>query len=171
MFKVVDDFLDINEFNTIKEIIFGANFPWYHSNFITFDPKSRQYNKKNAEDKFYFIHNIFNDFANEYGIHSEYFSLFKNFLIKIECKSIIRIKANLHLNINKKQINEPHVDYSFSHKGCLFYLNDNNGLTYFENKSVKPKANRAVFFNPSKKHSSSLCTDQSRRININFNYF
>ncbi len=32
-------------------------------------------------------------------------------------------------------------------------------------------ANRILFFDPSEEHSSSLCTDQKRRITINFNYF
>tara|TARA_R110000782_G_scaffold232775_1_gene318956 strand:+ start:640 stop:1137 length:498 start_codon:yes stop_codon:yes gene_type:complete len=165
MFKVIDNFLDINEFNAIKKIVSGDNFPWYYNNSIT--------NEKDLKNKFYFTHHFYKDLDPQHtpGVSSDYFYLLKNFLIKIECKSIIRIKANLHLNINKKQINQPHSDYSFSHKGCLFYLNDNNGLTYFKNKSVKPKANRVVFFDPSKKHSSSLCTDKNKRININFNYF
>ncbi len=105
------------------------------------------------------------------GITSNYFYLLKSIVKKINCKSIIRIKGNLHLNINKKQIHQPHVDYPFKHKGCLFYLNDNNGFTYIGKEKVKPKANRIVFFDPSKKHSSSLCTDAKRRVNINFNYF
>jgi len=165
MFEVKDNFLDKDYFNEIQKEIFSEYFPWYYQPGIT--------SKKDSKDKFYFTHNIFSDLEKDYnyGISSRYFSLFKNFLIKIECKSIIRIKANLHLNINKKQINEPHQDYSFSHKGCLLYLNDNNGLTYFGKKSVKPKANRVVFFDPSKKHSSSLCTDANRRVNINVNYF
>ena len=36
---------------------------------------------------------------------------------------------------------------------------------------IRIKANRAVLFNPSVLHSSSLCDDKKRRITINFNYF
>ena len=54
------------------------------------------------------------------------------------------------------------------HKGCLFYLNNNNGFTSFGKEKVNPKENRVVFFNPNEEHSSSLCTDKKRRININF---
>ena len=71
----------------------------------------------------------------------------------------------------KLKKNQPHTDYSYKHKGCLLYMNDNNGCTYFENEIVTPKANRAVLFDPSISHSSSLCDDQKRRITINFNYF
>ena len=100
-----------------------------------------------------------------------YNNLWETFLIKIKCKSIMRIKGNLYLNNNIKKINKPHKDYEFKHKGCIYYINSNNGATYFGKKKVIPKANRAVFFDPSEEHSSSLCTDQKRRITINFNYF
>ena len=165
MVEVKDNFLDKDYFKEIQKQILKDPFPWYYNSYIT--------SESDSEDKFYFTHNIFNDLSKnyDYGVSSSCFPLFKDFLIKIKCKSIMRIKANLHLNQNKKRIHKPHKDYSFSHQGCLLYLNDNNGLTYFGKKSVKPKANRVVFFDPSKKHSSSLCTDATRRVNINFNYF
>jgi hypothetical protein len=165
MIKVIDNFLDIDDFNQIKEVMLGDNFPWYYNDIIT--------NKKDSSDKFYFIHNFFKDLSitDTPGISSEYFYLLKGIIKKINCKSILRIKANLHLNINKKKINQPHVDYHFVHKGCLFYLNNNNGFTSFGKEKVNPKENRVVFFNPNEEHSSSLCTDKKRRININFNYF
>jgi len=165
MFEVKDNFLDKEDFNKIQKVIFSNDFPWYYQAGIT--------SKKDFKDKFYFTHKFYRDLDPQYtpGVSSDYFYLLKNFLIKIECKSIIRIKANLYLNQNKKQIHQSHYDYSFLHKGCLLYLNDNNGLTYFGKKSVQPKANRVVFFHPNEEHSSSLCTDESRRVNINFNYF
>ena len=84
---------------------------------------------------------------------------------------MVKVVSILLNDLRKKRKNNAHKDYNFSHKGCLFYLNDNNGETHFKNKKVLPKANRAVFFNPSESHSSSLCTDQNRRVVINFNYF
>ena len=157
--QIVDNFLDKNEFNNINSIITGDNFPWYYNNFIT--------NKKDTNDKLYFTHT----FYREPAIKSNWFNLWETFLIKIKCKSIMRIKGNLYLNNNIKKINKPHKDYDFKHKGCIYYINSNNGATYFGKKKVIPKANRAVFFDPSEEHSSSLCTDQKRRITINFNYF
>tara|TARA_R110000751_G_scaffold167146_2_gene273032 strand:+ start:1670 stop:2170 length:501 start_codon:yes stop_codon:yes gene_type:complete len=164
-FKVVDDFLDINDFNQIKKIILGDDFSWYYNDNIT--------NKEDSGDKLYFTHSFFRDLdtGNNPGISSNHFYLLKGIIKKIKCKSILRIKANLYLSRNKKQTNQPHVDYPFVHKGCILYINDNNGCTYFGKESVKPKANRIVFFDPSKEHASSLCTDEKRRVNINFNYF
>jgi hypothetical protein len=146
MIKVIDNFLDIDDFNQMKEVMLGDSFPWYYNDIIT--------NKKDSSDKFYFVHNFFKDLSitDTPGISSQYFYLLKGIIKKINCKSILRIKANLHLNINKKQINQPHVDYHFVHKGCLFYLNNNNGFTSFGKEKVDPKENRVVFFNPNEEH-------------------
>jgi hypothetical protein len=156
--EVIDNFLDEKEFKNIQNIIMGNNFPWYFNNYIT-DEKD--------VNNFYFTHS----FYNTPDKISHYFYLFKNFLNKIECKSLLRVKGNLYVGEKNKRKNKDHYDYKYKHKGCLYYLNDNNGETYFENKKILPKANRVVFFNPSKKHSSSICNDKKRRITINFNYF
>jgi len=157
--KIIDNFLDKDEFNNLNNIIMGDNFPWFYNDFITTsaDPSDRQY----------FTHIVYR----EPGTTSEWFSLFKKVLVKIKCNSIMRIKANMHLRESKERINISHFDYPFKHKGCLLYINDNNGATYIGKEKIIPKANRALFFDPSQLHSSSPCTDKKRRVNINFNYF
>ena len=155
--QVIDNFLDKENFNNIKNVIMGDNFPWYYNDFMTRD----------LDNKFYFTHT----FYREPGLTSNWFDVMLPIIQKLQSKSIIRIKANNYCWMHKKDKNEEHVDYSFKHKGCLFYLNDNNGSTYFKDKIVTPKANRAVFFDPSIPHSSSLCSDQKRRLTININYF
>tara|TARA_R100000995_G_C3399225_1_gene84117 strand:- start:56 stop:538 length:483 start_codon:yes stop_codon:yes gene_type:complete len=160
MFKVVDNFLDKKYFEELQNIMLGDSFPWYYNRHIT--------NSTDKKNNFYFVHNFYN---NDFYINSDYFKLLVKFLKQLDHKSIIRVKGNLYLNNNKKEIHKFHKDFSYTHKGCLLYINDNNGCTYFDKKKVKPKANRAVFFDPSKDHASSLPTDNNRRININVNYF
>ena len=157
--QVKDNFLNDQEFEEIKNNIMGNNFPWFFYDYIT--------NDNDHIDNFYFIHNIFR----QPSLVSGWFELFNNFLEKIEYKSLLRIKANLYLKTKNKVIHKPHKDYYYEHKGCILYINDNNGETFFGKEKVKPKANRIVFFNPNEEHSSSTCTDQQRRVNINFNYF
>jgi hypothetical protein len=159
MVEVIDNFLDKEYFNKIKNFILSEEFPWYYNDRIS--------NKNDPKDFYYFTH----AFYTENSENSSAYNIWEKFLKKIDCKALIRIKASMYNNINKKRKNKPHVDYPYSHKGCLFYLNSNNGETYFKNKKVLPKENRAVFFDPSIPHSSSLCTDEKRRITINFNYF
>jgi len=159
MFEVVDNFLDKKYFEELQNIMLGDSFPWYYNNRIS--------NKNDPKDFYYFTHIFYIDNS----INSNEYDIWKNFLKKINCKALIRLKANMYNNINKKTKHKLHVDYPYSHKGCLFYLNSNNGETYFKNKKVTPKENRVVFFDPSEPHSSSSCTDKNIRITINFNYF
>ena len=159
MLQVVDNFLDPKYFNEIKKTIMSNTFPWYFNDTITDENDPKKF--------YYFVHIFYRDnFQN-----SEYYPMWKDFLKQIECKALLRIKGSMYVNNGEKRKNKTHVDYTFPHKGCLFYINENNGETYFQNKKVKPKENRAVFFDPHKPHSSSLCTDQKRRIVLNFNYF
>ena len=59
----------------------------------------------------------------------------------------------------------------FPHKGFLFYVNTNNGFTILEDGTkVESIANRALFFDSSKSHKSTTCTDEDIRVNININY-
>ena len=36
--QVIDNFLEKEKFNNIKNIILGSNFPWYYNDFMTRDP-------------------------------------------------------------------------------------------------------------------------------------
>ena len=84
----------------------------------------------------------------------------------------MRAKANMYLKTNKVIKHGLHVDRPFKHKGCIFYINTHNGFTVLEDGTeIKSVANRALFFDSSKKHSSTSCTDQNIRVNININYF
>ena len=54
----------------------------------------------------------------------------------------------------------------------IFYVNTNNGYTKFEDGTkVESVANRMVTFSTNMKHLGTSCTNEKRRIVINFNYF
>jgi hypothetical protein len=154
--KIIDNFIAKEEINEIETCLTGVYFPWYYQNSVA--------TEKNV-DNFYFTHLLYDG-----GEQSKYFNLIIPLLKKIKYKKIIRIKANLYPNINKK-INHPkHVDYNFQHKGALYYINTNNGETIINNKKIDSVRNRIVFFDSSKEHNSTTCTDQKIRLNININY-
>ena len=155
--KVIDNFLEDNDFKNIKNHLMGDYFPWYYNKGITFK----------GDGDLYFTHSFFRTPANI----SDKFYLFENMLIKLQYKSLIRVKGNLYVGTKEKIKHADHTDYDFKHKGCLLYINDNNGETHFGKEKVLPVANRIVFFDPSTKHSSSSCNDSNIRITINFNYF
>jgi hypothetical protein len=158
MFKVVDNFLDKKEFGHIQKIMMGDYFPWYYNRFIS--------SSRDSKKLFYFTHNFF---KNEKP--SNFFHLWETFLKKLDCKALIRIKGGLYPSQPVIRSNNFHVDFPFKHKGCIFYINNNNGPTVIGKKSILPKENKAVLFDPSVPHRSSACSDQHVRITVTFNYF
>lgn len=164
-YKVIDDYLPKQEFENIKNIIVNddLNFPWYYNKFLN----NRDYGEIN--DHFYFVHVVYN----KYLKNSDYFDDLLPLITKINPKALIRIKANAYpKNGNDIIKHGSHTDYDFSHKGAIFYLNTNNGKTILEDDTkIDSIENRILFFDASKPHSSTNCTDAKMRFNINVNYF
>jgi hypothetical protein len=159
-YKVIDNFLDEEEFKLISDIITGGNFPWYSIN------EGIAY-EDDFSDK-YFVHMLYvNNKPN-----SEHFNILNPILAKIKAKALIRAKVNLYTRNAKLIEHGKHVDYSFSNKAFILYLNTNNGFTRMpDDTTVNSVANRAVFFNGNETHNSTNCTDELFRINIAINYF
>ncbi len=72
-----------------------------------------------------------------------------------------------------------HTDWpskgDLNRKACLFGINTCDGYTKIDDgkESVKidSKANRAILFDSTIPHCSTNTTNDTRRVNINFNYF
>jgi hypothetical protein len=158
-YDIVDNFLNRENFKMIEKELFRPTFPWFYNSSIA-DPTD--------DDMPYFTHHFYlNDEFN-----SDYRKLLLPILDKMKIKTLMRAKANMYLKTNKVIKHGLHVDRPFKHKGCIFYINTNNGFTVLEDGTeIKSVANRALFFDSSKKHSSTSCTDQNIRVNININYF
>ena len=118
--KVIDNFLNQDEFNSIKDVIFGDNFAWYYSPNIAY---------KNDPHKIlesFFVHMIYDEDV----IQSRYYDHFAGiFLPKIkqvcEIKSLIRIKTNFYPATENIIEHPPHNDYNFKHsKLSLFQKAD-----------------------------------------------
>ena len=64
-----------------------------------------------------------------------------------------------------------HIDgYDCSHTS-IYYVNTNNGYTKFKKGGkVKSVENRMVIFDSDDWHQGFTCTDQQRRVLINFNF-
>ena len=91
-------------------------------------------------------------------------------LSKIKYNKLTAVKANL-LTKTKNIIEHGfHIDQNIGTTGIL-YLDNSNGYTKFENgKKIKSEENKYVEFDSTLKHTGSSCTDEKRRIVINFNY-
>ena len=158
-YKIIDDFLPMHDLTKLQEVINSTTFDWYYT-------KDINENALKDDLGIYFIHTAYHQ-----GRASKYIHMFSPILIRLDIKSLIRIKINLYPRTPKLEIHPSHVDTQFSHGGAIFSLNTNNGKTILEDGTqVASIANRILLFDPSTKHSSTSTTDSKARFNININY-
>ena len=83
----------------------------------------------------------------------------------------MRIKANLNVKTHIPIQTGYHIDHP-DVTTAVFYLDTNNGGTEL-NKTVfvESVANRIVIFDSNIQHTGVTCTDQKKRIVLNFNYW
>jgi hypothetical protein len=156
---VIDNFLDKDYFNHLKNTIMENSFPWFFQATVA---------EHERDTDFYFTHLIYN----EGKINSDFYKELEPLIDQLKVTSLLRIKANLYPNLNKEIVNLSHVDSPTSHKGAILYINTNNGYTILDNSiKIDSVENRILLFDPSVPHQSTHCTDEKCRININFNYF
>ena len=90
----------------------------------------------------------------------------------LDIKALIRIKINMFPNTETLREHGMHIDYDYPHKAGLFSINTCDGYTKLEDGTkINSVANRMLLFDGSKPHTSSTTTDQTIRVNINFNFF
>ena len=156
--QVVDNFLPSYQFKEILNIIMGkdSSFPWYWSNQICYD----------GDPFFQFYHSFYNEKTGE----SKSYSLLNIFNSKLQIRRIRRVAASLTSRTVFNRKTGYHIDYP-DIRTAIFYLNTCNGYTKFKGGGkVKSVANRIVIFNSNLKHQAVTCTDEKRRVVINFNY-
>jgi hypothetical protein len=158
--EIIDNFLAVEDWQHIHDTMLGDNFPWFfHNDVATLDENL---------DHYYFTH----VFYWQYTVNSPKFDILNPLMKKINPSALVRVKGNLYPNLNKSIINKKHVDMEFKHRGAIYYVNTNNGKTILEDGTeIESVANRLVFFDSFLPHSSTHCTDEKVRINININFF
>ena len=162
--EVIDDFLPSYQFKQLQSIILSWEFPWHFEEGIV-GPNDGQYQ---------LTHVIFN--IRYGGVHSEYYSLFDVVQQKLGVKRLDRIKLNLNPKTFFHRKSGFHTDQRNSddpqhQKTAVFYLNTNNGWTEFKKGGkVKSVANRIVIFDSNTEHTGVTCTNEKRRVIVNFNY-
>jgi len=160
-YKIIDNAFTKDVFNTIRDMVFGTEFPWYYADTVA--------NKGVEDDHFYFTHT----FYNHQQPNSDFFPKLLPMLNSdvFDIKAMIRIKGNLYPRTEKMLHHENHTDTSFKHKGAIWYMNTNNGYTILKDGTkIESVENRVLLFDPGQSHNSTTCTDVKARININMNF-
>ena len=159
--NIYKNFLSKEKFKKLESYIMGDHFPWYFNEAVVVE----------NDDYFQFTYVVFRE--GEYNCSPEYSELFKPILSKINAKKLCNIKANLLTRTMKIIEHGFHIDDRTTSQGKtgILYMNNCNGYTKFENgKKIISEENKYVEFDCKIKHTGSSCTDEKRRVVINFNY-
>jgi hypothetical protein len=168
--KIIDNFLEESDIKNIQKVLLGETFPWYFLPYISYETEK----EKNLL-MYQFTHILFPK-SNEHDKQSVYHYLIDPILKKIDHQFVTRIKCNLNVYLGGERIEDSfHTDVSGNgsslFKSCIFYVNDNNGYTKFENNQiVESKSNRVCIFNSSIPHTVVTQTNTKQRVVINFIY-
>ena len=179
---IVDDALPPSLADEIENFILNnRKYPWYFLSDITYgnDIGRGGVNIPGFQHLY---------FESEHGgiLSSNYFgyihSISSIIFNKIGYKKgpqLLRAKSFMHLPIIRPQEylhDNLHIDLKLPHIVCLYYVNDTDGDTFIYDidkklKRISPKKNRAVIFDGSLYHASSLPTKNNRVIiNIDVAY-
>ena len=170
MIQIHDDLLSPKEYREIKNTFLNEKFPlpWYWSDVVNKDQLD-----VDPLDNFQLTHMCYNNCTPNLAEGSGYVAV--NPIINhpdLNIRSLIRIKANLNLRTPKIVRHGFHVDVPFDCMTGIYYVNSNDGYTEFKDGTkVESVANRMVTFPSQTLHSGTSCTNNRRRVAINFVYF
>ena len=157
--NIYKNFLPKNIFKKLKDTMMGDYFPWYYNDSIVYGRS-----KKHFQFTFTFIKD------GKETCWGDWIDIMRPVLEHIKHKKVDKVKANLLTKTDKIIEHGLHIDQEKGTTGIL-YLNKCNGYTKFKNgKKIKSEENTYVEFDSSLRHTGSTCTDQKRRVVINFNY-
>jgi len=163
--KLVDNLLPEEDFKSLQEIVLGNEIPYYFQNSVL---ELKDCKDKSNVNQFYFTHTLFENNRPA----SLFFDIFNEKLFKKLYKfAIYRAKINCYPRTDTIVHHDKHTDHVMSHKGLVLSFNTCDGCTVLEDGTmIESVANRGLFFDSSKEHNSTTCTNAKARFNININY-
>tara|TARA_B100000586_G_C20111181_1_gene430028 strand:+ start:368 stop:916 length:549 start_codon:yes stop_codon:yes gene_type:complete len=175
---VEDDYLDKEQFDGLQTFILSGECGWFWNEDIDY--------KGAGKDTFQFTHTFYRNNCPCSDHYDKLWAVIEKLNGDNPLRGfsggimLSRIKANLLTRTPKIVQNDYHCDLDPSLPDkklkqlttSIFYINTNNGFTEFEDgKIVESVANRILSFPTNLQHRGSSCTDEKRRVLINFNYF
>jgi hypothetical protein len=161
-YNLIDNFLSAEDFEIVRTTMMeNATLSWYFNHTIVDADKPGGLN-----------HQFTHTFYANWQWQSDFTKGIAPLLDKINPKAWLRIKANLGIATSEVREQAWHTDHEFHCTTAVFYLNDNDGYTIFEDGTkIESKANRLVEFDSLYKHSGTTHTNTPQRVVINLNYF
>lgn len=154
-YKIIDNFLDVSDFEILSDTVLNPNFLW-----------SVQNDETETNLFLELIH-----YENNKPL-SEFYNLLVPIMKKIEVLGLVEIRANMYFSNTYLKSFKKEKKYNFSVGTAIYYINTNDGYTLLEDGSkIESRENRIVLFEESSFYYETNCTDNSCRTNITFNYF
>lgn len=162
---VLDDYLDQDLFQRILASIRAESFPWERSRVLRPAPV-----QLSPEDNMQYVHGFFlNSPRHQY--QSKQFDIIRPIIERLNPTELIKAKLNLTPRRDR------HIEYGLhldtrraGATTAVFYLNSNNGYTYFDpGEKIRSVANRMVLFDSARQHTGASCTDEGFRLVLNIN--
>ena len=182
MIEIRDDFLPYNIFEKLKEdIVYNSSFPWFLNKVLDISTEGSYIGRTNCpdEDNRQFCYLFYKTDQDKLSTRphmgrelEKVIPLIQNYEFSHNQKYyLLHVKANLNVRAPENLEHGFHRDHPWNGKTSVFYLNDNDGYTKFQNgQVVKSKANRAVIFDSPELHTGSTPTDVYGRYVVNLNW-
>ena len=182
MIEIRDDFLPYNIFEKLKEdIVYNSSFPWFLNKVLDISTEGSYIGRTNCQDEdnrqfcYLFYKTDQDKLAHRPHMGRELekiIPLIQNYEFSHDQKYyLLHVKANINIRAPENLEHGFHRDHPWNGKTSVFYLNDNDGYTKFQNgQVVKSKANRAVIFDSPELHTGSTPTDVYARYVVNLNW-
>lgn len=155
--KIVDNFLPEAQFKALQSFMMGDKMQWHRNEGVS-----------NAGDGRQFIHPFLRDAVNV----NWSFPYLNDLVTKINPLCFIRVKANLLPPTQEIIKFDYHIDVLELCLTSIFYINTNNGYTFFKNGEViESVENRFVTFPSCMLHAGTTSSDGTDRVVINLNYY
>ena len=147
---VIDNFLNKEDFENIRNKICGKDIEWTFSSQTT-----SLLNDSDKLNDFLFSKLIQCSLAyyedvcfSKPSVNDDLYFLLKPLITKLRAKFLIRIKANLTTVTEKPVKSDWHIDHEFEGTTAIYYLNTNSGCTIFRDYSEKIRSvgNRELVF-------------------------
>ena len=175
--RIIDNFLDKENFDKIQSHIEKIDFPWFYRDNIT-------NGEENSIGKYGFNH-ILIDGKPTYNIDI-FNGLIYEMIKATGGKDIFRCRLDMTLNRGDSIVLDPHVDFFFPHISSILYINKSDGNTIIYNQrynekdgynqeltvkdEIEPRPNRLLIFDGLFIHTGCTPSKHNRRILINSNF-
>ena len=165
--EVIDNFLDKDTFNLFQNYILSPQMVWNWNEYIIINDEKF----KGDSNQYQFAYTFYD--MNEDRQQNKLYPLIEPFLLKLKPNLLRRIKINLNPRTVFHRSGGYHTDFPYfpTAKTAVYYVNTNNGYTIVKGYGkVESVENRMVIFDSDILHTGVSCTDEKRRIVVNFNY-